>query len=61
MALQIVTNMETLMLYAKALGRAKRSGDTKWIAEAQKRHDEYLALVKRSDKVLMPFRWGELP
>lgn len=58
--LKTVTDLRTLMHLAKALGDARKSGDEKRIAEAQRRHDEYRDLCLSSDEMRMGMTYGEL-
>ena len=58
--MEIVTSWQTLMLYAKELGRARLSGDEARITEAKRKHDEYRDLCLRSDRVILPCVFGDL-
>lgn len=58
--LEIVTSWETLMIYARELGKARLSGDEQRIEEAQQKHDEYRDACLRSDRMIFPFTIGNL-
>jgi hypothetical protein len=49
---KIVTSLGTLMLLAVEVGKARSSGDSVRLEEAEKELKVYEGLVKKSDKVL---------
>ena len=50
-----VTYFETLMIYARALAKARQGGDPVEIAKAQAKHDAYHAQCLTSDEMVIPF------
>ncbi|MCG8053941.1 MAG: hypothetical protein AB2689_25715 [Candidatus Thiodiazotropha taylori] len=58
--MEIVTSMQTLMLYAKELGNARKSGDEELIRKAQNRHDHYRDICLKADRITLPFNVGDL-
>ena len=51
MTIKIITSFETLMKYAGALGKAKKSGNIKEIKDAQKQLDDYKEICLKSDEM----------
>lgn len=51
--IRVVTFAETLMRYAKELGEARKSGDEDRIRKAKDRHDAYVKVVLRSDRMVV--------
>jgi hypothetical protein len=58
--MEIVTSMQTLMLYAKALGNARKSGDEELTRKAQTQHDSYRDICLKADRMPLPFTVGDL-
>lgn len=54
--MEVVTSFRTLMMYAKELGDAKKSGDQKKIAVAQEKHDAYRDMCIKSDRIMLHVR-----
>jgi hypothetical protein len=48
------------MMYAKALGVARQSGDPERIAKAEKAHDDYVKLCLEADEMRLGCTTGEL-
>ena len=60
MALEVVTSFGTLMRYAAAVGKAKKSGDPEAIAKAEAEHDAYRDACLKSDKMSLGMTHGDL-
>jgi hypothetical protein len=58
--MKIVTSWKTLMQYAVAVGKAKKSGNVDALRIAEEKLKEYEDLVKRSDETLTGFTHGDL-
>jgi hypothetical protein len=58
--MEIVTSMQTLMLYAKELGNARKSGDKELIRKAQSQHDHYRDICLKADRITLPFSVDDL-
>jgi hypothetical protein len=58
--MKIITSWHTLMQYATAVGKAKKTGDIEALKQAEERLKEYEDLVKRSDETLTGFTHGDL-
>ncbi len=56
--MRIVTSFTVLMQKAKALGDAKKSGDSEAIAEAQADHDAYKELCLTSNEMITGHTFG---
>lgn len=52
--MEIVVSWQTLIMYARELGQARLSGDPERIREAKKRHDDYVAICKKADRMILP-------
>ena len=52
-AITLVANFASLMILAKAVGDAKKRGDSVALAEAIARHDAYKDICLRTDRVLL--------
>ncbi len=51
--MEVVTSLQTLMLYARELGQARLSGDKERIQNAKKKHDDYAQACIASDRMIM--------
>lgn len=60
MTIQIITDFRVLMQKARALGKAKQSGDLETIAAAQEDHDAYRDLCLKADKMNLGIPHGSL-
>lgn len=58
--MKIITSWHTLMLYAKAVGDAKKVNDSEALKLAEQQLHDYEQLVKHSDEMLTGFTRGEL-
>ena len=60
MSLKVVTSLKTLMILANELGKARLSGDPERIKEAEKKHDDYVEIIKKSDMMTTGLTFGDL-
>ena len=60
MALKLVCSMQTLMMYAAEVGKARKSGDPERIKQAEKKHDDYVQWCLEADELHMGMTVGEL-
>ena len=60
MAVEIITNWDTLMQLAQEVGQAKLSGDKERLKKAQEAHDNYRDTCLKSDKMSLNCRNGDL-
>jgi len=60
MSLRVVTSLKTLMILANELGKARLSGDPERIEEAEKKHDDYVEIIKKSDMMTTGLTCGDL-
>ncbi len=51
--MKIITSWSTLIGLAKELGKARMSGDKKRLAIAEKEHDYYVKIVRKSDEMIL--------
>lgn len=51
---KVITRFSTLLHLARSLAKAEKSGDPKTIKTAKKAHDEYVALCKSCDGMIIP-------
>lgn len=58
--MELVTSWQTLMMYAKELGEAKKSGNEERIKEAQEKHDTYRDICLKSDRMELGVTIGDL-
>lgn len=58
--MRTVVTFHALMQYAGALGKARKSGDPERIAKAQKAHDDYVALCREADQMLLDCTYADL-
>jgi hypothetical protein len=58
--MKTITSFTTLMMYAKQLGDARKSGDVERIKQAQKEHDEYRDMCLESDEMIIGVSQREL-
>ena len=58
--LRTITNLSTLMLLAKELGRARQSGDKERIKEAKRAHDVYRDMCLAADEMTTGYTYGTL-
>ena len=52
--MEVVVSWQTLIMYAKELGQARLSGDPERIRKAKERHDDYVAVCKKADRMIIP-------
>ena len=52
--MELVTFWTTLMEYAYEVGQARKSGDKKRLAEAEKKLEEYKAVCLMADRMIIP-------
>ncbi len=60
MTIKLATSFGELMRLAHELGRAEKSGDQEWIAEAKKAHDAYRDICLESDQMSLNMTIGGL-
>ncbi len=56
--MEVITSWETLIAKAKAVGKARVSGDTKALQKAEEDLKAYEEIVKMSNKMILPIRRG---
>ena len=56
----IVTSFQTLMLLAKKVGKAKKTGDKVALKEALLELEQYKDVIKKSDKMMLHCKVGDI-
>jgi hypothetical protein len=59
MAIEVITSWTVLIQKAKAVGKAKISGDKNALANAEKELRDYEEVVKQSDRMTLSIRRGQ--
>ena len=58
--IEIVTSIQTLMLLAKKVGKAKKTGDKVALKEALLELEQYKDIIRRSEKMVLHCRVGDI-